>query len=418
MTIHLTDRAVQALKPPTRNNKIRLTDRTVHQLKAPTDTKDRLVFDDKLPGLAVRVGANGRKGFLFQGRQRDGRQVRQPIGRFPAIDVARARNLAKAAAGRLASGADLLAEKAERRAKRTQRKADAGFTVSDLIAEWVAAPKKRGFAKREAYARAADQRLRRVLKPLLARPAASITTDELIAACDAVERPVARHAACVQIGTLFRWGRRRIGSNPALDLELPEQPPSRDRCLEGEEAQAVWKAAGSLNAPYGPFVQFLLGSCVRRGEAAGARWSELSDDFATWTIPAERMKAGRVHLVPLPAALRDLLRALPRFTHSDRVFTSNGRKSIGGFHGLKLKIDAALKAGGVTIAPWRFHDFRRSAVSWMAAEKIDITVADLLLAHGVSSLSSVGAIYQQHKWIDERREALGRWTAFLADAQA
>ena len=51
----------------------------------------------------------------------------------------------------------------------------------------------------------------------------------------------------------------------------------------------------------------------------------------------------------------------------------------------------------------------------MAGEKIDITVADLLLAHGkVSSLSSVGAIYQKFQWIDERRDALERWTGFLA----
>ena len=51
----------------------------------------------------------------------------------------------------------------------------------------------------------------------------------------------------------------------------------------------------------------------------------------------------------------------------------------------------------------------------LMGEGVDIAVADLLLAHGkVSSLSSVGAIYQKFQWLDERRDALERWTGFLA----
>ncbi len=115
-------------------------------------------------------------------------------------------------------------------------------------------------------------------------------------------------------------------------------------------------------------------------------------------------------MVPIPPVVRDLLRSLPRFSWSDLVFTADGRRPLGGFGHLKRKIDEALIADGVKLAPWRLHDLRRTAVSWMAAEKIDITVADLLLAHGVSSLSSVGAVYQKFQWIDEttrRARALG-----------
>jgi hypothetical protein len=88
MPVHLTDRAVKALAVPTGGK------------------KDRLVFDDLLPCLAVRVSASGRKIFLFQARQKDGRQIRQAIGRFPTIATATARDLARAKAGRIASGAD------------------------------------------------------------------------------------------------------------------------------------------------------------------------------------------------------------------------------------------------------------------------------------------------------------------------
>ncbi len=232
MPIHLTDRVVKALPPPTGGK------------------KDELIFDDRLSCLAVRVCANGRKTFLVQGRQKDGRQIRQRLGRFPAVSTAKARKLAKAWAGRLASGADLHAEAAKRKAKFAQRKVDSAFTVSDLIDEWIQAPKKKGVTKRPGYAQAADRRLRRILKASLTKPAASITIDDLIRACDAIDKPAARHAAVVQVKTLFRWAKskRKIAHNPAIDLELPESPASRDRCLEGEEAQAVWRAARSLAA--------------------------------------------------------------------------------------------------------------------------------------------------------------------------
>lgn len=396
---------------------IRFTDRVVKALGPPEEgKKDKLYFDDRGSGLVARVNANGGVTFLFQARQKDGRQFRQAIGRYPAVDVAEARRIAKAKAGRIAAGADLHAETAVGKAKAVQRRTDAAFTVDSLIDEWTAAPKKTGAVKRPPYAQAAERRLRRVLKAWLAKPAASVTSDDLIRAVEAVDKPAARHAAAVQVKTLFRWAKvkRKIAVNPAADLELPEQPPSRDRCLDGVEAQTIWRAAGTIAKPYGPFVQFLMATCVRRSEAAGARWSEFNEDLTTWAVPPSRMKTGRPHLVPIPVAIRDLLQSLPRFTWSDRVFTADGRRSIGGFNGLKLKIDAALIADGVKIAPWRLHDLRRTAVSWMAGEKIDIAVADLLLAHGVSSLSSVGAVYQRFQWIDERRSAIERWTGFLA----
>ena len=397
---------------------IRLTDRVVKALPLPAGgkEKDKLIFDDRGAGLFVRVCANGRKVWGSQGRQNDGRQVRQVIGRFPAISTAKALKLAKARAGRIASGVDLHAERAERKAKLAQRKTDSAFTVSDLIAEWIKAPKKKGAAKRQSYAQAADRRLQRALMPLLTKASSSVTVEDLSRSCAAVDKPAARHATAVQIKTLFRWAKaeRKIANNPAADLGLPGAPASRDRYLEREEAQALWRAAGSLPAPYGPFIRFLLATCVRRNEAATARWSEFDEDLTLWSIPGAKMKTGRPHLVPIPAIIRDLLRDLPRFSWSDLVFTADGRRAIGGFSILKRKIDQALVDDEVKLEPWRLHDLRRTAVSWMASEKIDITVSDLLLAHGISSLSTVGAVYQKFQWIDERRAALERWAGFLS----
>ena len=97
--------------------------------------------------------------------------------------------------------------------------------------------------------------------------------------------------------------------------------------------------------------QFLLATCARRNEAAQALWAEFDEDLTLWSIPASRMKTGRPHLVPIPPPVRDLLRALPRFSWSDRVFTVDGRRPLGGFSHLKRKIEEALIADGVKLAP-------------------------------------------------------------------
>jgi integrase len=47
-------------------------------------------------------------------------------------------------------------------------------------------------------------------------------------------------------------------------------------------------------------------TAARSGEVRGATWSELDLDAATWTIPAERMKAGKPHVVPLSASALDV----------------------------------------------------------------------------------------------------------------
>src|SRR3546814_9265432 len=51
-------------------------------------------------------------------------------------------------------------------------------------------------------------------------------------------------------------------------------------------------------------LEALILTAVRSGEVRGARWSELDDDLTLWTIPAERMKAGAEHAVPLSPRLR------------------------------------------------------------------------------------------------------------------
>ena len=138
------------------------------------------------------------------------------------------------------------------------------------------------------------------------------------------------------------------------------------------------------------------------------RWAEISPDGTVWTIPGARMKKGRAHIVHLAAPARAILAALPRFEGSPYVFTTSGRAPISGLSKAKARLDVL---SGIT--GWRFHDFRRSGVSWLAGAGINPLVADLLLAHRPSTLHGAAAVYQRAEMLPERASALDAWAARL-----
>src|SRR6266480_5815694 len=82
------------------------------------------------------------------------------------------------------------------------------------------------------------------------------------------------------------------------------------RILTDDELRAIWKAAGATPGPFGAFVQVLLLTAARRGEAAGMAHSEIAGQ--DWTLPEARNKV-KVDLIrPLSPAAQELIAKLPR----------------------------------------------------------------------------------------------------------
>jgi integrase len=395
--------------------KIKFTDTRIAKLDPPTKAgqKDRFYFDAGMPNLAVRVSARSRR-FVFQRRAGDGSHYRQTLGVFPALNVIEARKLAKELSVKLDKNIDLRAERAGRKAKRAQSRVGAGYTLGDLIQDWQAA---RAPKLRRSYIQPTVARLRGVYKPLLDRPAASITPEELEAVWGSLAHvPAAAHAAATATVTVYGWGNkvRKLEVDPTERATLPDKPGDRDNVLSGAEARSVWRAAETMLAAQGTLIQLLLLSGVRRTEAALARWSEFNDDFSVWKIPAARMKMNDEHHVWLPSAMRERLAKLLRFADSDLVF------AITGFSNLKVQLDKALD--GVEIKPFTFHDFRRTIVTWMDENDVaDLFVADRLLAHKARSslkgVSTTAGIYQRSEFKARRKDALERWAEFLTGGE-
>ena len=397
---------------------LRFTDREIEKLGPPTKAgqKDYFRFATQTSHLAIRVSHKS-KHFYFQGRGEGGKQFRKPLGKFPGLTTAAALKAAKVLSGKIAAGVDL---QAERQAKKAQRdKTKAGFTLGNLITDWEVA---RAPKLRRSYIQPTVARLRGVYKPLLDRPAASITPEELEAVWGALAHvPAAAHAAAMATVTVYGWGNkvRKLEIDPTKRAALPDKPGDRDNVLSGTEARSVWKAAETMLAAQGTLIQLLLLSGVRRTEGALARWSEFNDDFSVWKIPAARMKMDAEHIVWLPPVMRERLAKLPRFKGSeDLIFTLDGKRAITGFSNLKAQLDKALKAlKGVDIKPFTFHDFRRTIVTWLAENDVDPIVADRLLGHkartSLKGISTTAGTYQRYEFKREREAALTRWADFL-----
>lgn len=157
-------------------------------------------------------------------------------------------------------------------------------------------------------------------------------------------------------------------------------------------------------------LQFLILTAARSGEVRGATWREFDLNKAEWRIPAARMKAGKLHIVPLvPAAVAILeeMRGLFAPKAGDLAFP-----------GLKGQMSDATMAKALRVAggsDYTVHGFRSSFRDWAADSGFADAWAEAALAH--SNPNKTEAAYRRTTYFDQRRDKLmPAWASFvLAD---
>lgn len=415
---------------------MKLTDRTVKALALSPGQKDRLVFDDEVRALGLRVTARS-KTFIVQWTDKaTARKVREPIGVWGSITIEQARAAARAKLGEVARGIDPAAVRQAKKAADAAARAEAALSLDRLIVDWSALHLAK---RRPRYAAEAQRALRFAFADRLRRPAVHLKRTDVIATLDEMvkagkattaSRTKAYGRAC------YAWAAKRgkVPANPFADLPIATVAVERERILAPSELAEVWAAAGTLPFPFGPFYQLVILTLQRREEVAGMRWSEFAADRTVWTIPAARMKNNRPHDVHLAPAARQILETIPRQANpgtgkpTDLVFTTTGRTPISGYSRAKAQLDAAMSAARAKVAekagiepaplvPWRLHDIRRTGVSHLAAMGFDSIVADKLLAHKPAKLKGVAFVYQRHDFAAERRKALEAWADYVTGAE-
>lgn len=287
-----------------------LTDSAIKSAK-PADKPCKLA---DAQGLYLLVNPTGSKLWRLKYRF-DGKEKTLAFGAYPAVGLQKARQLRDEARQLLADGQDPGEHK--KAAKRETR-----HTFEELAREW-----HRYNARRWAPATAdkAMLYLEKDLFPIIGhKPVATITRPELV---ELVRRIESRGALNVAkkvrqwLSQVFRYALAKgaVEANPATDLNvLAEHAPRVEHhphipCAELPELLKRLDA-GRANVMTRQAVRLLLLTGVRPGELRQAPWAEFDLEAAVWTIPAERMKARRPHIVPLPRQAVAILRQLQEIT--------------------------------------------------------------------------------------------------------
>lgn len=385
-----------------------------------------MFFDDQLKGFGIRVMPNRadgrpRKVFLVQYRA-DGKVRRETLGDWGSeLTATQARRRAEALRGQVRDRRDPVAERkaasAARRAAEAEAKRAAAvdaFTLQKLIAAW---DSRALVNRRQSYRDEATTKLRRSLAAWLGRPAAGLTRAEaanMLQEIADTRGPIAANRTMAYARACYGWAIKTslLEANPFANLAPPGRERPRDRVLSLDELRAIWVASETLGPIQRAYVRFLMLTLQRREEVAGATWSEISADGETWTIPAERAKNGRAHLVHLAPASRAVLEQLPRGRPADLIFALPTNRpeqvKLTAFSAIKRELVKAIPGGG-NMPRWTFHDFRRAGVTALADAGFPPHVCDRLLNHVTGAIQGVAAVYQRAEFLAERKAALAAW---------
>jgi len=185
----------------------------------------------------------------------------------------------------------------------------------------------------------------------------------------------------------------------------------RSRSLNEAEFLMLWRALEVEGDPaLGAFAMLAFTGCRRR-EITQLRWSEVDLEAATITLPPERRKTGKRDPEPFVINLHPnavaILQRQPRLEGSPFVFWGRRDQKPFDFHYALMQ-----RLNALQIVDWRLHDVRRFMRSGMARLGIAQIVAELCLGH--IAKSGLVAVYDQHMYISEKREAWWRWGDYIA----
>jgi integrase len=159
-------------------------------------------------------------------------------------------------------------------------------------------------------------------------------------------------------------------------------------------------------------LEALVLTAARSGEIRGARWSEVDLERAIWTVPAERMKAGKTHLVSLsPPALDVFKRAKSLQIGSSELVFPGSKK------GLPLSDMTLLKVLRDLKEPFTVHGFRSAFRDWVAEQtNVAGEIAEAALAHAVPN--RVEAAYRRTDFFEKRSRLMDAWGAYCDGGRA
>lgn len=405
-----------------------------------TSAGRREVWDDKVKGLCLRTSARGTQTWVYRYRF-EGRQPRFTIGRGD-IGLQEARRRAREVQVRIDRGEDPAGERRRTRAN----EAAPLRTFNDLADLYLAQCKSgdwRPMNKTKRPRTLADEAaiLTRHVRPSLGGLGyANITRLDVKASLRKMTRKgigaqTNRAHAVIRQVFAFAIAEDLVAANPATGFPVLAEEKPRVRIYRDDELAKLWGVltdpSGTVDAEGDPVrvgeavriaikLAMMLGQ--RRNEVAGMAMSELDLGAKTWLIPADRMKGGRPHMVPLPDDAVNLINraveiaetegpaayVFPTRLNQDRAILPNSLTRA------LRKFTEALQIEGAT-----FHDIRRTVSTNLTSERIGVTpfIRSKVLGHQDAGGGAVvsSTVYDSNTYLAEKRRALGAWTDLLLE---
>ncbi len=295
-------------------------------LRSKAADKDLTLHDGD--GLFMVVKTSGKKLWRFR-YQRPATKQRTMMGRgaFPALSLADARRLRADYLSLLANGIDPQTQ-AEQVTEQQQIALDSIF--STVAANW--------FALKQAsvtpdYAKDIWRSLEKDVFPAIGEiPVQEIKARKLVEALEPIKargalETVRRLVQRINEIMIYAVNTGLIDANPASGIGMAFEKPKKQNMptLSPEELPKLMRSLvmSNLSVPTHCLIEWQLLTLVRPLEASGARWEEIDLNARLWTIPAERVKAKREHIVPLSDQALNILEIMKTISaHREHIFPS------------------------------------------------------------------------------------------------
>lgn len=366
-------------------------------------------------GLYLNVAKGGSKSWLFMYRWED-KRPEVGLGGYPTVSLAEARRKANEARG-------YLSERPKRDPRQVWKASfivEAGTkTFGEFATEWMDANLMA--YRNDKHRQQWRNTMNTFAAPIWNKDIQVLTTEHILGILQPIWQTKPETAKRVQgrMERIFAAAKAQglfDGQNPSQwqgHLKLLLVSPKREKkphkampYADLPDYVALLRAKNSI-AAYA--LRFLIATAARSGEARGARWTEINIAERIWIIPADRMKAGKEHRVPLSANTIDILNIVADARRSDLVF--EGLKQ--GTPITEAAIRKLLKETapeGVTT-----HGFRSSFRDWAGEEtSFSREVAELALAHQFGDATE--RAYRRGDALAKRRELMDAWDRYFSGA--
>ena len=376
--------------------------------------KDYILTDGN--GLQMRVRINGSKLWNFNYIQPvTKKRINMGLGTFPEVSLAQARKRTVEARELVAQGLD---PKEKRDAERHAKKAATEHTFENISAAWFELKKD---SVTPAYAEDIWRSLTlHVFPDLATTPISAITAPKVINLLRPLETKGSLETVkrlTQRLNEIMTYGVNSglIHANPLSGIRSVFKKPKKKNmaALAPDELKELMVAIAnaSIKRTTRCLIEWQLHTMTRPAEAATSRWADIDFEKKIWTIPAERMKKRRIHIIPLTEQALTLLEAIKPYSgHREYVFPADRDPRT---HCNSQTANMALKRMGFE-GRLVSHGMRSMASTILNEHGWDPELIEVALAH--VDKDEVRSAYNRADYIERRRPMMAWWSEHIEQA--